>query len=401
MNSGDELIKPMVEQDISQIRIKKNKDLSEKTNEENIVPNNVLSAEQADKMKTILCPIHNIPLLKMGFEYIVDRTKRKYSFPMYKCIKDQKLYTFAPSVHSRKIKHRDQYFDNISELKINEPLQCYVYDGRQYYTDCIMPDCIHPWLSFATISLIPKGKRKRVQFQVKICSYCGMVYVRSAIYEKYRNNFERVCLDNYNIIDNKIDSDNINISKKRAKLSFNDFIVRENIFGCRYKNHTLVNVDATVELVKKNGEIVEKTVAADYCEQCKIYFIMESTYQNLKKYGTLLCRVSDEKTYLKGNPINNGMQLAQQSILMQYGYSVSQEEGLSDKVRQLILARIIDSHILTRNEVINYLDFFINTKSSQDKYTHAIEKWEYDRSFVEKYNIGTYTSVHVDRITRK
>ena len=52
------------------------------------------------------------------------------------------------------------------------------------------------------------------------------------------------------------------------------------------------------------------------------------------------------------------MQLAQESVLMQYGYSVSQEEeeGLTSAARRKILALIVDHKIFTRNEIIGYLD---------------------------------------------
>ena len=79
---------------------------------------------------------------------------------------------------------------------------------------------------------------------------------------------------------------------------------------------------------------------------------MESTYQNLKMKGTPICRMSDEKAYLKGNILLNGVQLDQESILKQYGYSVSQEDSLSTARRRKILALLVDNKVLTRNDII-------------------------------------------------
>ena len=76
--------------------------------------------------------------------------------------------------------------------------------------------------------------------------------------------------------------------------------------------------------------------------------------------GTPMCRISDEKAYMKSNVYTNGMQLAPESVLMQYGYSVSQQEDLSESRRQKILAVLLDYKILTKTEIISYLDFFIN-----------------------------------------
>ena len=50
-------------------------------------------------------------------------------------------------------------------------------------------------------------------------------------------------------------------------------------------------------------------------------FILESTYIRLRNMGVVLCRICDEKSYLKNSCIN-GMRLAQESILMQVGYTV-------------------------------------------------------------------------------
>ncbi len=179
-----------------------------------------------------------------------------------------------------------------------------------------------------------------------------------------------------------------------------DFVVRRNIFRCRHQEHILKNIDAKIEIVDKNGEIFSRTVAAGYCATCNTFFIMESTYQYLRRYGTPICRLSDEKAYLKGVTFKNGMELAQQSILMQYGYSVSQEEDLSTLQRRKILSLLVDNHILTRSEIISYLDFFINTKSSQEKFAKAVEKWEDDRDYIAQYNTGFYTKYGVGGIKR-
>ena len=81
-------------------------------------------------------------------------------------------------------------------------------------------------------------------------------------------------------------------------------------------------------------------------------FILESTYIRLRNMGVVLCRICDEKSYLKNSCIN-GMRLAQESILMQFGYTVSQEEGLSASRRQKILAVMIDNKVLSKSEIIS------------------------------------------------
>ena len=141
-------------------------------------------------------------------------------------------------------------------------------------------------------------------------------------------------------------------------------------------------------------------ISAGYCTQCKVYFIMDSTYQSLKRKGVILCRVTDEKNYMKGTYIN-GMRLAKESLLMQYGYNVSQTEGLTDLRRHKILAVIIDNKIMSKGEIISYLDFFINQRSSMTNMERAIAKWESDREFVEEYKIGQYAQYGVNAIYKR
>lgn len=180
-----------------------------------------------------------------------------------------------------------------------------------------------------------------------------------------------------------------------------DFVVRRTTFKCMHEGHALRNIDGIIQIINDKGEIIQSKVTAGYCPNCNVFFIMESTYQRLKMKGTPICRISDEKTYMKNSINANGMRLAQESILMQYGYNVSQQEGLTGSRRRKILAVLIDNNVLTRTDIISYLDFFINQRKNQHKYEKAIEKWEDDREFVAEYKTGAYTQYGISGISRK
>lgn len=83
---------------------------------------------------------------------------------------------------------------------------------------------------------------------------------------------------------------------------------------------------------------------------------------------------------------------------MQYGYNVSQVCDISDKKRQDILKFIIDNKILSKNEVISYLNFFISQKQGISNMGQAISKWKKDREFIEKYHIEKYEEVEIKSI---
>ena len=183
------------------------------------------------------------------------------------------------------------------------------------------------------------------------------------------------------------------------EIGLSDFVVRTNVFKCMHNKHIINNVDAMIN-IDEDGKKKQIKISAGYCSQCKVYFILDSTYQRLKGKGMILCRVTDEKHYMKSGYIN-GMKLAQESLLMQYGYNVSKTEGLSSTSRQKILAVIIDNKIMAKSEIISYLDFFISQRSSLSNMEIAISKWESDREFVENYKIGQYTQFGVNAIYRR
>lgn len=193
---------------------------------------------------------------------------------------------------------------------------------------------------------------------------------------------------------------NNNVSNKKAhsNIRVKDFVVRRTTFKCIHDAHKLQNVDGIITLIDKKGNLIEKKITAGYCSNCNVYFIMESTYQSLKKFGTPVCRISDEKNYIKNMGSINGMHLAQESILMQYGYNVDQKKSLSSIQRKKILSLLIDNEILTKPDIISYLDFFINQRKYQSKYEKAIEKWENDRDFISDYNIGNYKTYGIGGI---
>lgn len=86
---------------------------------------------------------------------------------------------------------------------------------------------------------------------------------------------------------------------------------------------------------------------------------------------------------------------------MQHGYNVSQEEALSPLRRQIILAVLIDNKVLTKNDMIGYLDFFISQEKSNHKFEKAISKWQDDREFVAEYKIGAYKQYSINGMIYK
>ena len=79
--------------------------------------------------------------------------------------------------------------------------------------------------------------------------------------------------------------------------------------------------------------------------------------------------------------------MASESILMGYNYSVSQANNLSTYERREILAEIVDLKILTVSRIVRFLDFLCRSRPGE-KYSLARSKWESDMKFIQNYKVN-------------
>jgi len=178
---------------------------------------------------------------------------------------------------------------------------------------------------------------------------------------------------------------------EEAHIAVRDFVIRRTVFQCKSSGHKLRNIIGLVYILNKHSNKEEVSFPAGYCPICDKYFVMESTYKAIKSRGRLLCRVTDEKNYLNGD--NGWMDtsgMAQESILKQYGYTVAANSGMDEKMRRAILEALIEEDEISFNDVISYLNMFINLKFGQDQYGSAISKWESDIKYLNDKYANTY-----------
>lgn len=196
---------------------------------------------------------------------------------------------------------------------------------------------------------------------------------------------------------------------RNADITAHDFVVRLGVLKCRNKGHQVQDIQATFTTISRPGNVTRITVPAGYCPDCKMYFIMDNIYQRIKHSGVPICRTMDEKSCTSAvSPDMSGMglygHLAQESVLRQFGYSVGQEEDLSREQRRNIMSAIIDYNVLTKSEIISYLEYFINSRKKQKnpdgslKFRVAMERWRQDRDWIGGYKIGTFREVAIRRI---
>ena len=138
------------------------------------------------------------------------------------------------------------------------------------------------------------------------------------------------------------------------------------------------------------------TIHASYCKKCGMVFINKSFYRRLIKQHTFLvanfCELSEDGY----SPIPPG-QLAAESPLKLCGYSVK-EGGLPEHYRQLLLGDIIYNGILSKTEIINYLEHFIQFNGSKENMDRSKFKWKCDVEFVRNLDINAHPQTNITQI---
>ena len=120
--------------------------------------------------------------------------------------------------------------------------------------------------------------------------------------------------------------------------------------------------------------------------------------------GVIACKVVDYTTIQNGNNnyYDDEIEIKQkESILYQYGYNVKTKEDLSDKQRHIILASVVESQILTREQICSHLDTLIERGSKIEKWELATQKWKQDRQYVKKYNNKNLPTILFNKVILK
>lgn len=216
--------------------------------------------------------------------------------------------------------------------------------------------------------------------------------LKSAIYANIRRQNED------KIKSNPAKEINVIKTTKTVTISYNDFIVRTNIYSCLSSNHNLEEVTGIINVLTVDGNIVQEKVTAAFCKECGCYFLMMSEYERVSKKGRLLCNMIEKEEFYK-----SGLtfpHLSGESILMRNGYNVKASVGLSDIQRQTILANLMDQKVLVASQILSYLSMFIAQKRNMPSYKKAVSKWEADMEFVRLYKENNKKRIFVNSITK-
>jgi len=170
------------------------------------------------------------------------------------------------------------------------------------------------------------------------------------------------------------------------------FIYKGNI-TCHKDKHPLV--PATAIIHDELDREVELNV--EYCPICNRYMLNYVSYEHYReRHGLLIGKLK----MLSANSAGTDYELASESPLKLCGYNVSETDGLSPATRQFLLAKIIHDGIMSKVDVIHYLEHFINRNGAKKENVLALEKWCDDLDFVHKYNKSVQPKTYIQSIQK-
>ena len=122
-----------------------------------------------------------------------------------------------------------------------------------------------------------------------------------------------------------------------------------------------------------------------YCRKCDRYYINAQSYQQYaEKYGLPMLRVTTWK-----NHFGNGdySEWNKESELAAYGYSAGENSGAIDSDRQRLLADLVDSGLMTKSEIVQWIEFLIRTRKNLDSLIVQKRRKD-DLEFLNQYHIN-------------
>ena len=195
---------------------------------------------------------------------------------------------------------------------------------------------------------------------------------------------------------------NATSAKQPKPIRVNEFLVRKSYGTHRANGHSLDPVRATVIVLPKTGGDPRPVEFDEYwCPKCRKYFMTEGTYIRLKRQGYICCKVVEEKD-LGTKKAGEGVygKLASESILHMYGYTVNQQDNLSEAERRTIISFVIENRIQSTQDIAHLLEWLISQREGNPRMSVAVSRWRADLSYVKHYRKPT-RKVRVDSIYAK
>lgn len=183
------------------------------------------------------------------------------------------------------------------------------------------------------------------------------------------------------------------------QLNIYSVVVLSNTLKCSYLHLDTEDIIAELPVIDESGKLMYYPVPASYCKECKRYTILKDDF--LKINGSIVCKVVDETTSYEYDNSDEIDIKQKESLLFQFGYNVQSKRNLSSKQRQIILASVIESNLMTRRQIVDHLNTLIERGRKIPKWENATNKWRQDKNYVQTYKVDELPSIIFDNIVLK
>lgn len=121
------------------------------------------------------------------------------------------------------------------------------------------------------------------------------------------------------------------------------------------------------------------------------YFINGASYSEYSaRYGLPMMKL---KAYVPRGSVFSMNNLSEMSVLRLYGYTVNENDGLTEGERHELLKNLMDSKLMSKTDILNHIEWLINTHEKSAQYMTACDKWKADLQFVNTYKIDSQRTI--------
>lgn len=189
----------------------------------------------------------------------------------------------------------------------------------------------------------------------------------------------------------------MNENLRTRELKHTDLVEVVYSMTCHTEHHKLVPCRGIIPMLTTDNKQIKYEVYVGFCVSCNKYYMFHSDYEEMLKSGKPLCAVYNaNKVGVGFNKVP--FKYKSQSALNAMGYTVSVSGNLEKEERQDILKKALDSQIFEVSDLVNFLNWLIQTREPQLKYRAAVQKWMEDLMFVKEYKSAERNVVNVGAI---
>ncbi len=205
--------------------------------------------------------------------------------------------------------------------------------------------------------------------------------------------------EKFGIIEYKIIDESYCILKPKLIFDLSNDLMSYDIYyykartRCDIHKHNVVSATAIV----RTSKFENVPINVDHCLDCNKHYVNKVSLDCYElKYGEIYACKQNQIN--KSNFNESGTRFYdrrnEQSILANYGYSVSRLRNLSSRQRAKILLRVIEMGAMSKPQIIDHIEYLIKERSDRNNMKTAISKWKEDLRFINNYKMNNQMVVY-------